>query len=85
VFGIKTSDNLLVPLKLPEQISNKEFAHGENNYFVPYQNSMIHIDEMMNDKINTKNELPTELESLYSNSRQYETFKTGIAKFFTQR
>ena len=81
VFGIKTSDNLLVPLKLPQQISNKEFAHGENNYFVSYQNSMIHIDEMMNDKINAKNELPTELESLYSNSRKYETFKTELRSF----
>ena len=36
---------------------------------------------MMNDKINAKNELPTELESLYSNSRQYETFKTELRSF----
>jgi hypothetical protein len=81
VFGIKTIGNLLVPLKMPEKITNEELPHGENNYFVPYQNSMVHIDEMMIDKINEKTEIPVELESLYLNSSHYETFKTEIRSF----
>ena len=81
VFGIKTIGNLLVPLKLPQQIINKELAHSENNYFVPYQNNMIHIDEMVYHKINEKTEMSPELESLYSNSRQYEIFKTELRSF----
>ena len=78
VFGIKTIGNLLVPLKIPEQITNKDFPYGENNYFIPYQNNMLHIDELLVDKINEKTETPSELEHLGSISKHYETFKTGL-------
>lgn len=78
VFGIKTNGNLLVPLKIPEKVTNKELEHGENNYFIPYQDNMIHIDDMVINKMNEKKEIPSELENLISNSKQYETFKTEI-------
>lgn len=78
VFGIKTNGGLLVPLKIPEKVSHKELAYGENNYFIPHQNNMMHVDDMIINKINMKSEIPSELENLMSNSKQYETFKTEL-------
>lgn len=79
VFGIKTNGGLMVPLRIPEKISNKELTQGVNNYFVPYQDKMVHMDELVLQNVDeTLVKGSSELKSIQKSSKQYDEFKIEV-------
>ena len=56
VFGIKTIGNLLVPLKIPEQITNKDFFIKKTIISYHIKITCCILMNYLIDKINDKNE-----------------------------
>ena len=83
VFGIKTLDGLLAPLKIPEPVTDTNLPFGVNNYFVPDskdKTKMLNIDEIIvSNEVNK--EQNSEIKHLTKKTRTYEKFKKYIRKY----